>query len=318
MTEHVSSVIDTGDVKMAATMERTECMQAHDCVCGTISVEIDECTALVQYYFGSTHTCDCNTAQTRDVVFFPGDYVDSQQDSDVIERVNNPAVLMKMIFDAYSKSEDELCVRVFYIRPHHYYEGCYANYCHLLNKLTPSGEPLGYSGKEMKATNNCLTLIKTALIRHQGSLSECCLSKSVSLLGFSKGGVVLNQIMHEMDYAFSKSLYNSHELLQAIDTIHYIDVGLPGRGAYPTVPSIWTTLSEINKDVRPIKIIFHGSGRTWKDSKRVWLVKEKNICVELAMKHRVPCTEKFEVCGQMMIDHFSVIDKCLEGIANNT
>ena len=113
--------------------------------------------------------------------------------------------------------------------------------------MTDTGEPLGYNGRDLKASNAILALIRKALsserrIDHDGITS---MGDSIALLGFSKGGIALNQILYEIEYALSNQELKSHELLSGIDSIYYIDVGLPGRGAYLGDPKIWKCLAGI-------------------------------------------------------------------------
>mmetsp|Transcript_18164 Transcript_18164/g.28169 ORF Transcript_18164/g.28169 Transcript_18164/m.28169 type:complete len:88 (-) Transcript_18164:3150-3413(-) len=55
------------------------------------------------------------------------------------------------------------------------------------------------------------------------------------LVGFSKGGVVLNQLLTEM--AFQKhTAVTEGFALKKISHVHYVDVGLNNRGAYLTDP----------------------------------------------------------------------------------
>lgn len=64
------------------------------------------------------------------------------------------------------------------------YEACFACYDHFLAKVTRSGEPLGYHGGTFRATQQLSSLLCSA----GWDAGLPC-----HVVGFSKGGVVLNQ-----------------------------------------------------------------------------------------------------------------------------
>ncbi|GAB4821223.1 hypothetical protein N2152v2_008269 [Parachlorella kessleri] len=65
------------------------------------------------------------------------------------------------------------------------YHGCFACYDQFLSKTTASGEPLGYQGTTYKATQQLAALLTAA--------GGWDLRLPCHLVGFSKGGMVLNQ-----------------------------------------------------------------------------------------------------------------------------
>lgn len=67
------------------------------------------------------------------------------------------------------------------------YEASFSCYDHFLNKLTLSGEPLGYLGAGLRAARQLASLLRGA---SWDTTLPC------HLVGFSKGGVVLNQVLH--------------------------------------------------------------------------------------------------------------------------
>lgn len=118
------------------------------------------------------------------------------------------------------------------------------------------------------------------------------------ILGFSKGGTVLNQLVTELGFSEPKSMMSrevsmtqegiqivpttKESLLNSITELHYIDVGLNTAGAYITDGNVIEKLSNrlIAQDTG-IRFFFHGTPRQWCDERRVWIRNEKDKLVHL-------------------------------------
>lgn len=122
------------------------------------------------------------------------------------------------------------------------------------------------------------------------------------LLGFSKGGTVLNQLVTELGFApvqFTEdvSLANKNvtnggfaslqqdqiipnskdSFLNSIAEFHYVDVGLNTQGAYVTNQDVIDRISERLVQGAPgIRFFLHGTPRQWCDGRRIWIRKEKD------------------------------------------
>ena len=123
------------------------------------------------------------------------------------------------------------------------------------------------------------------------------------LFGFSKGGVVLNQLLSEIAFfeeqnerivdqntqeqLQSKVLFpgSIRDLLKSIHEVHYIDVGLNCPGAYLTDKNILEKVVKFaasgSGSGPSLRIVFHGTPRQWKDRDRSWIAHEKETCITL-------------------------------------
>ncbi|PNX55730.1 hypothetical protein L195_g049360 [Trifolium pratense] len=97
------------------------------------------------------------------------------------------------------------------------------------------------------------------------------------ILGFSKGGTVLNQIVTELGFLGSGFNVNSAEeiciipktkeaLLNSISEIHYVDVGLKSTGAYLTNHDTFERIAKrLMQGAHQICFVLHGTPRQWTD-----------------------------------------------------
>lgn len=129
-----------------------------------------------------------------------------------------------------------------------------------------------------------------------------------AVLGFSKGGTILNQLVTELAFAEvqhtecpsqgNKNVMNGGGLatreedmivpiskdclLNSITEIHYVDVGLNSKGAYLTDRDVIDKISEhLAHGAYGIRFVFHGTPRQWGDSRRMWVRNEKDALVRL-------------------------------------
>ncbi|XP_078436355.1 uncharacterized protein LOC144707107 [Wolffia australiana] len=118
--------------------------------------------------------------------------------------------------------------------------------------------------------------------RQQESTGVHSIPRTV-LIGFSKGGIVLNQVLTEISSIEDASVDDQTSLdginflnseisfLQSISGIHFVDVGLNCLGAYLTDPCKIKKIVEnfhAWSSSKPMSIILHGTRRQWCDNRR--------------------------------------------------
>lgn len=139
-----------------------------------------------------------------------------------------------------------------------------------------------------------------------GVCAPCLHEPRTILLGFSKGGMVLNQLMTEiafLDLNSPKSIAKVNEtldteelvqienhivpssyyiLLDSITEIHFVDAGLNCAGAYLTDPDVIQRISKrLLHRAQILDFVLHGTPRQWCDRMRVWIREEKDTLVQL-------------------------------------
>lgn len=144
--------------------------------------------------------------------------------------------------------------------------------------------------------------------KYQTELPNTSASNPKTLvLGFSKGGSVVNQLVTELGLLAVKHNGNGGQpskkgisvgraireedqfiptsteaFLNSITEIHYVDVGLNAEGAYLTNQDVFDRLSDYLKQRRlGIRFLLHGTPRQWCDTWRIWISKEKDAMVRL-------------------------------------
>lgn len=162
-------------------------------------------------------------------------------------------------------------------------------------------------------------------------------------IGFSKGGVVINQLLAEFANMNVKSATSSNEIeelptlhypdivgrnqvfptsmgdfLSSIYEFHYVDVGLNKDGAYLTDQNVINKISENIHlpGTHGIRIVLHGTPRQWCDERRPWIRDEKNRLVELleaaayVSEGKLQVTERFYFASKprSLQMHFEVIE----------
>lgn len=210
----------------------------------------------------------------------------------------------------------------------------FAIYKDFIPNVNQNGEPISYDATGFPASSsitmllcNCFKEAKSSVLRkqkeqqqqhhhhhHQAEVPTMYNPKTI-VLGFSKGGTVVNQLLTELGsleiqlsgketlqrkkgISVGRAIQEEDQfiptstegLLNSITEIHYVDVGLNSKGAYLTNKDLFERLPECLKQ-RPsaIRILLHGTPRQWNDSWRIWIRKEKDEMVRLlkltARKH---------------------------------
>jgi Uncharacterised protein family UPF0565 len=160
-------------------------------------------------------------------------------------------------------------------------------------------------------------------------------SPKTVILGFSKGGTVVNQLVTEVasltTQCTSKSAHaikpqtsenlmfptSSEEFLNSISEFHYIDVGLNCSGAYLTDKEIIKRFRNylVNND-NFISIFLHGTPRQWCDPYRPWIRKEKDSMLHILREEACRSEGKLKVFQRFYFGdknpslrmHFEIID----------
>lgn len=156
------------------------------------------------------------------------------------------------------------------------------------------------------------------------------------ILGFSKGGTVLNQLVTELGYSKVQSTGNSlhvkepdpqeecqmlpnskESLLNSITEVHYVDVGLNSSGAHITDHDIISRISKrLAEGAGGIRFVVHGTPRQWCDKRRAWIRSEKDKFVHLLESEAEHSEGKLQVCERFYFPdqppnlpmHFEIID----------
>ena len=229
-------------------------------------------------------------------------------------------------------------------------EACYACFDHWLSKTTLSGghplpdapgcmsaskrkacstgEPLGYPVRPLRALKQLQSLLDDAQLAPGGGHSW-----PVHLIGFSKGGVVLNQVLAELSQPCNEPevvclrqvcLCNIQvqsypaepaltvcPALQSLREIHFCDVGLNSRGVFLTDPRDLQNLAQEMKQSLPhLSIMLHGTPRQWADSTRPWIAAEKKRFIKGLADAGIRIAERtyFEGQDPSLLMHFQCIE----------
>ena len=222
---------------------------------------------------------------------------------------------------------------VFLVQPSRHEAGA-ACYDHFLRAWTLTGEPLGYGGPGFKASEQLWSLLAAAGEdggTNGGSAAASALP-DVHAVGFSKGGVVLNQLLAEvaslqglleeraaaaaaggaaLAAAAPPPLPASAPLLAALRSLHYLDVGLNCRGAYLTDPQALQRVGSWCRTHPGLRLILHGTPRQWEDPHRPWIGQERARMEALCRGAGVPIAERryFEGQPPSLLMHFRCIEE---------
>lgn len=251
---------------------------------------------------------------SANAIFFNGDRVEGSGNP-VIERLSDIKKIAEVLVSKFVGT-----INVWVVEAPQF-NGPFAVYKEFIPALNCCGEPKAYtpcgflaSVSTFSLLSNCLKEAKNAIAELQEKEYAAMPSTSdvgsptTFVLGFSKGGIVLNQLLTELSYSEvithgispqtreeslgSENLDtkeddgiipNSKEsLLNSITEIHYVDVGLNSAGAYLTDTNVFKRISRRLAEGAPgIRFVLHGTPRQWCDKRRAWIQKEKNKLVEL-------------------------------------
>lgn len=220
------------------------------------------------------------------------------------------------------------------------FNGPFAVYKDFIPTVNSWGEPKSYNPKGFPASVSTVTLLLNCLQqakhfisrRHEDSYEAgvplpYLPQPKTLILGFSKGGTVLNQLVSEL--GMDGGPVNIHEgqnqmiprskesLLDSIAEIHYVDVGLNSAGAYINEGDVIERLSKrLMQRASGIRFVLHGTPRQWCDSRRVWIKCEKEKLLQLLRLGAQSSGGKLQVCERFYFAdkppslqmHFEVIE----------
>ncbi|VFQ84300.1 unnamed protein product [Cuscuta campestris] len=236
-------------------------------------------------------------------IFFNGDRVEGTGNP-VIERLSDLQKVAEILVSKFGDSVNAWVIEA------PIFNGPFAVYKDFIPSCNDSGEPEVYDAKEFPASSslvlllwNCLKeakIVAAGTRQKQTFIAEDTTQPSQKprtiLLGFSKGGTVLNQLLSELAVSSVQSpedkgpQANKDEItptskerfLNSIAEFHYVDVGLNTKGAYLTNQDVFDKISDRFKRGAPcIRFFLHGTPRQWGDVRRGWIRREKDELVRV-------------------------------------
>ncbi|RWV88414.1 hypothetical protein GW17_00049497 [Ensete ventricosum] len=241
-------------------------------------------------------------------IFFNGDKVQGTGNS-VIERLSDSRNISELLVSKLGCSANVWVVEA------STFNGPFAVYKEFIPSLTTRGDPKRYDPNGFPASSaivailssnipvgwsftNVPSLTSSNLVEQtKGNVDAPTLlptpSPKTIILGFSKGGTVVNQLVTELAHLKASPqifdrrqdhLYpiSNDDLLFSISEFHYVDVGLNSAGAYLTDRTVIKKVAELllvhNASIR---FVLQGTPRQWFDHHRPWIRKEKDIMLQL-------------------------------------
>ena len=257
--------------------------------------------------------CNAPSAnERRVVVFFPGDQLPDSLPTQLLE-LQDPFVQLELLQQRFPNHSDFIVVF-----PNEITNEGFSCYTQFLVSSSPTGEPSQYVTKQLKAVAELQRIVEDHCTRIPSSqnhhvdsapsdgkchLSHCPKKLLVDVAGFSKGGVVLNQLIGELSHFDEKDVetisssgespLNSSCPLQwawnSLHAIHYIDAGLNTTGAYVSQPEVIKALSASRlKAGSSLFVTMLGTWRQWRDERRPWVRAEAEKLAQLLAAERIP------------------------------
>ncbi|CAA7050637.1 unnamed protein product [Microthlaspi erraticum] len=303
---------------------------------GVLKIPLDA-TNTSSYYRVAASLCLSSSSSSKNLavpsanaIFFHGDRV-RETGNHVIERLYDLQKVAEIIVSKFGNSVNAWVVEA------SLYNGPFAIYKDFVPSVNRCGEPKSYSPIGFPASSSIVSLLSTFLHEVLSSSKSLTLINPVEsadhhcprtiVLGFSKGGVVMNQLLSEMSFLeeTSTGIHERNEIIPAskesflnsISEVHYIDVGLNNFRAYITDQNVVHRISQrLAQGANMLRVVLHGTPRQWCDEQRGWILKEKDELVRL-LKSEGECSGgKLEVherfyFGDRVADlqmHFEIID----------
>lgn len=300
---------------------------------------------------------------SANAIFFNGDRIEGTGNP-VIERLSDLQNIAEILVSKFGGSINAWVVEA------SVFNGPFAVYKDFIPSVNQWGEPKSYSPTGFPASrtsvsllSNCLEEVKKIILGRQkeqrevkkiipgrqkeqspASISASHLPQPKTfILGFSKGGTVLNQLVTELSFSDVKLTGNSphteeqstsHKysnfteeikiipnteegLLNSITEIHYVDVGLNSSGAYLTNHDAFERISKrLTQGGKGIRFVLHGTPRQWCDSRRIWILNEKDKLVRMLESVADRSGGKLQVCERFYFAqrppdlqmHFEIIE----------
>ncbi|CDY37013.1 BnaA04g25910D [Brassica napus] len=282
------------------------------------------------YYRVAASLC-LSEVPSANAVFFHGDRVRDTGNT-VIERLYDLRKVAEVIVSKFGNSVNAWVVEA------SVFNGPFAVYKDFVPTVNRYGEPTtSYSPVGLPASSSIVSLLSSflqeaeSLVLKEGK--DVCLRSSLAhcprtiLLGFSKGGVVMNQFLSEMSSLETNSSSEDEEIgiipaskesfLKSVSEVHYVDVGLNSSGAYITDQNVVQRISQrLAGGGSSVSVFVHGTPRQWRDEQRGWIVKEKDELVRLLKSEgensggKLQVHERFYFADRVpdLQMHFEIID----------
>ena len=248
-----------------------------------------------------------------EVVAFPGDAVANSLWQPLQGAVGNHPHAGGLLSVLHSKLSQAHAGRhaLFVVEPTQVTAQGFAVFESLLPSTTASGEPAaGYNARGLPASrqlHGLLAHVWSAVAPERAAPAPAPLV----VCGFSKGGVVCNQLLAEVAQLpdVPADQPGAAQLLARVTAVHLLDVGLSCRGAYLTDPAVATALGR-QCAASELRVCLHGTPRQWRDPSRRWLgmEKERSLAVLRGAGVRVACREYFEDEPPSLEMHFRCVD----------
>ncbi|KAK3009947.1 hypothetical protein RJ639_012119, partial [Escallonia herrerae] len=282
------------------------------------------------------------TVPSVNAIFFNGDRFEGTGNS-VIERLSDLQRIAEILVLKFGGSTNAWVIEA------STFNGPFAVYKDFIPSVNQWGEPQSYDPIGFPASESIVLLLSNCLKEARKIISERLaepkqighstppfVQPRTKLLGFSKGGIVLNQLVAELGFSGvdstgiptqaieqpinggpayiqeeTQTVPTSREsLLNSITEIHYVDVGLNSAGAY------LTDQNRLAQGPLGIRFVLHGTPRQWCDIRRVLIRKEKETLVRLLKSEDQGSGGKLRVCERLyfagrpptMQMHFEVIE----------
>ncbi|KAG7570494.1 Uncharacterized protein family UPF0565 [Arabidopsis thaliana x Arabidopsis arenosa] len=315
---------------------------------GVLKIPLDATTS--NYYRVAASLCLSSSSKTlthvpsANAIFFHGDKV-QDTGNHVIERLYDLQKVAEIIVSKFGNSVNAWVVEA------SVFNGPFAIYKDFFPSVNHKGAPKSYSPVGFPASSSIVSLLSSCLQEAKNLIlkegKEVCLINQIAsvhhcpstiVLGFSKGGVVMNQLMSEissLDTNFAEtssatveeptSQYEKIQIIPAskesflnsISEVHYIDVGLNSSGAYITDHNVVQRISQrLARGADSLRIVVHGTPRQWCDEQRGWIRKEKDELVCLLEAETENSGRKLQVHERFYFSdrlpdlqvHFEIID----------
>ncbi|KAK2966116.1 hypothetical protein RJ640_002027 [Escallonia rubra] len=289
------------------------------------------------------------TVPSVNAIFFNGDQVEGTGNP-VIERLSDLQRIAEILVLKFGGSTNAWVIEA------STFNGPFAVYKDFIPSVNQWGEPQSYDPTGFPASESTVLLLSNCLEEARKIISERIaepkqighstppfVQPRTKLLGFSKGGVVLNQLVAELGFSGVDSIGNPMQaieqpinggpayiqeetqtvptsresFLNSITEIHYVDVGLNSAGAYLTDQNVIERISKrLAQGPFRIRFILHGTPRQWCDNRRVLIRKEKETLVRLLISEdqrsggKLLVYERLYFAGRppTMQMHFEVIE----------
>lgn len=255
---------------------------------------------------GANALCTLTRSAEHLVIFFVGDRITELSISTEIVQLQDPVNICNILAKKYGEISQKSTIVV--ISPTRFQASTAAVYETFLPELTPTGEPLRYNGPCFRASDQLLSLLeqdtmfrlldltpKAATATQAAATAITTTLPAIDVIGFSKGGIVLNQVssysyLHYFIWckashvpifptffpqllaevaAFSSTAQDSATttprsapLLRSLRHFHYLDVGLNRPGGYLADPEVFSQLStwcSTGGGNTKLRIILHGT-----------------------------------------------------------